>query len=110
MKFAIATAFAAMTLAGSALAETRITVTLDAPQSAHADLIAASALWSCNGATCVAASAPDTAFSSDGCQDIAKQLGRVASYTGEMKSLGAKALEKCNKVAATAAAVGTASR
>jgi len=30
MKFALATAFAAMTLAGSALADTRVTVTLDA--------------------------------------------------------------------------------
>ncbi len=110
MKLALATAFAALTLAGSAFADTRVVATLDAAQPTRAGLIAASASWSCAGATCVAEIAPDTAFSVDGCKEIAKQLGHVAAYTGDTKSLDAKALARCNTAAASAAPVGTASR
>ena len=110
MNIALATAFAALTLAGSAFADTRVVATLDASQPARNGLIAASASWTCAGTTCVTQIAPDEAFSVDGCKAIAKQLGHVVSYTGDLKSLDAKALAKCNTAAAAASPVGTASR
>ncbi len=110
MKFALATAFAAFTLAGSAFADTRVTVTLDAPQPTRASFMAAHAVWNCAGATCVATAAPEETYSVDGCKDIAKQLGHVAAFTGDAKSLDSKALDRCNKSAAVPALVGTASR
>jgi hypothetical protein len=110
MKFAIAAAFAALSLAGSALADTRLTATLDTPTAAPAKFIAAHAVWNCAGTTCVASMAPDDSAGVYGCQDLAHRIGHVASYAGESKSLDAKSLEKCNKSAASPAAIGTASR
>ena len=110
MKLAIAAAFAALSMAGSALADTRLTATLDTPTAAPAKFIAAHAVWNCAGTTCVASVAPDDSAGIDGCQDLAHRIGHVAAYAGESKSLDAKGLEKCNKSAASPAAIGTASR
>ena len=110
MNIALATAFAALTLAGSAFADTRVVATLDAAQPARAALIAAHASWNCAGTTCVTQTAPDETLSVDGCKDVAKQFGHIVSYAGDMKSLDAKALERCNKSAAAPSPVGTASR
>ncbi len=110
MKFAIAAALAACSLAGSAFADTTVTATLDTPQSANAKFIAAHAVWNCAGATCVATIAPDDAAGVSGCQDLAKKIGRISTYAGEGKSLDAKGLDKCNKSAAAPASIGTASR
>jgi hypothetical protein len=110
MKLAIAAAFAALTLAGSAFADSRLTATLDSPQGAPAKFIAAHAVWDCEGATCVAQVAPDESFGAMSCRDLAKRVGHVSSYASESKSLDSKALEKCNVGAASPAAIGTASR
>ena len=110
MNIALATAFAALTLAGSSFADTRVVATLDAAQPARAGLIAASASWTCSGTTCISQVAPDETFSVDGCKDVAKHLGHISAYTGDLKSLDAKALEKCNKSAAAPSPLGTASR
>ncbi|HEY2177789.1 MAG TPA: hypothetical protein VGH15_04345 [Caulobacteraceae bacterium] len=110
MKLAIAAAFAALTLAGSAFADTRLTATLDSPQGAPSKFIAAHAVWNCEGATCVAQVAPDESFGATSCKELAKRLGHVASYASDTKSLDNKALEKCNTGAAAPAAIGTASR
>jgi hypothetical protein len=108
MKLAIAAAFAACSLAGAAFADTTLTATLATPQTAH--FIAAHAVWNCAGTTCVASIAPDDSASASGCQELAKKIGHVISYAGESKTLDARGLEKCNKEAASPAAIGTASR
>ncbi|HXU99454.1 MAG TPA: hypothetical protein VG166_03040 [Caulobacteraceae bacterium] len=110
MKIAIAAAFAALSLAGSAFADARLTATLDSPQGAPAKFIAAHAVWNCEGATCVAQVAPDESFGPTSCRDLAKRVGHVASYATDTKTLDAKGLEKCNVGAAAPAAIGTASR
>lgn len=109
MKLAIITAIAALSLASTAIAEVRLTATIDGP-AANAKFIAARSVWNCAGATCVASIAPDDSAGVFGCQDLARKVGHVASYATETKSLDAKALERCNKSAATPAAIGTASR
>jgi hypothetical protein len=113
MKFNLATACAALSLSvsfgGAALADGRVTATLEAPQS-HAKFIAAHAVWNCDGASCVAGEAPDDSAGLSGCKELAKKVGRLSAYAGETKALDEKSLAKCNAVAATPAPIGTASR
>jgi hypothetical protein len=70
--------------------------------------IAADAVWDCSGTTCIATVAPDSASGVSGCKDLAKKIGHIVSYSTEMRSLDAKALERCNIAATTPTA--TASR
>jgi len=113
MKFNIVAACAALSLSvslgGVAFADGRVTATLEAPQ-AHAKFIAAHAVWICDGAACVAGTAPDDSAGLTGCKDLAKKVGRLSAYAGEGRALDEKALAKCNAVAATPAPIGTASR
>jgi hypothetical protein len=108
MKLAIATALAAISLAGSVFAETTVTATLNSAQAAPSKFIAASAVWNCAGTTCVATIAPDDATGVSGCKELAKKIGHIASYATESRSLDAKGLERCNIAATTPQA--TASR
>jgi len=108
MKLAIATALAAISLAGSALAEVTVTATLDSAQATRVKFVAAGAVWDCSGATCVATIAPDTAQGVSGCRDLAKSIGHISSYATETKTLDSKGLERCN--AAALAPTATASR
>ncbi|HWD66949.1 MAG TPA: hypothetical protein VG227_03220 [Caulobacteraceae bacterium] len=108
MRLAIATALAAISLAGSVFAETTVTATLDSAQASRVKFIAADAVWDCSGTTCIATVAPDSASGVSGCKDLAKKIGHIVSYSTEMRSLDAKALERCNIAATTPTA--TASR
>ena len=111
MKHALATACAvfSLSLAGAAFADSVITAKLEAPQTSHAKLIAASAVWNCEGDTCVANIAPDEATGVSGCKDLAKQVGRLTAYSADYRALNASALAKCNTAAKASAAVGTVS-
>jgi len=110
MNILIATACAALTLAmaGSAFADGRVTATLDTPQAAHAKIIAGSALWDCDGATCVANGQPEDTAGLGACRDLARKVGRISAYAGDRKPLDDGALTKCNKSAAATAPVTTA--
>jgi len=112
MKLALATACAvfSLSLAGAATADSRIIATLQAPGAGHAQLIAAHAVWNCDGATCVAGLAPDGAASVIACKDLARHVGRLTAYAADSKTLDAGALAKCNTAAAAPANIGTASR
>ena len=103
-----ACALFALAMAGSALADGSVKATLESPVNGHTKLIAAHAVFNCEGTTCVANVAPDDANDAYACKDLAKQVGRIASYQ-EVKPLDDKALAKCN-TAAVAKPIGTASR
>jgi hypothetical protein len=113
MKHALSTACAvfALSFAGAALADSQISATLETPQAAHLKLIAASAVWNCQGDTCFAAVAPDDAVGVSGCKELARQVGRLSAYTFDAKSLDEKGLAKCNTAAKASvpAAMATAS-
>ena len=110
MKHALATACAVLSFsfAGAALADSQISAKLETPQSTHLKLIAASAVWNCEADSCFAGIAPDDAVGVSGCKELAKQVGRLTSYTFDRKSLDDKALAKCN-TAAKASPMTTAS-
>lgn len=105
MKHVLATACAVLSLsfAGAALADSQISATLESPQQAHIKLIAASAVWNCQGETCFAALAPDDAEGVSGCKELAHQVGRLTAYTFDRKSLDEKALARCNMAAKASA-------
>jgi hypothetical protein len=107
MRLAIAAACAAISFAGAAFADGRIVATLAAPQAGHAQLIAAHAVWDCQGDTCATANAPEDTASIGDCKDLAKQVGRINSYSAQFKALDAKGLAKCN-LAAPATLTATA--
>jgi hypothetical protein len=110
MKTTLSMACAAFVLAmaGSAFADGTVKATLESPVTGHAKLIAAHAVFNCEGTTCTAAVAPEDADDAFACKDLAKQVGRIVSYQ-EFKPLDGKALAKCN-TAAVARPIGTASR
>lgn len=112
MKTLISTACAVLSLAmaGSAFADGRVTATLDAPQTAHARIIAGSALWDCDGGACVANGQPEDTGGLGACRDLARKVGRISAYAGDRKPLDAVALAKCNKSAAVSVPVTAASR
>jgi hypothetical protein len=97
-----------LSFAGAAFAGP-ITATLASPPASQGQVIAASAVWTCTGATCVSHLAPDASEGVSGCRALAKQVGPLASYSGERKSLDAAALAKCN-AGLSAAGLTTASR
>lgn len=103
MKHALATAVAAISfsIAGAALADSEISAKLATAQAAHLKLIAASAVWNCEGDSCYASGAPDDASGVTGCKELARQVGRLESYTFDRRSLDDKALAKCNTAAKT---------
>jgi hypothetical protein len=111
MKRSLAAACAvfALCLAGSAFADGTVTATLENPVAGHPKLIAAHAVFNCEGTTCVAAIAPDDANDAYACKDLAKQVGRIAAYK-EFKALDEKGLGRCNQGAAGPKPIGTASR
>jgi hypothetical protein len=93
-----ACALAALAMAGSAFADGVVKVTLEAPVAKPVKLIAAHAVFSCEGTSCIANLAPDDANDAYACQDLAKQVGRVTAYE-EFKALNDKSLAKCNTAA-----------
>ncbi|HEX4740442.1 MAG TPA: hypothetical protein VH353_03845 [Caulobacteraceae bacterium] len=110
MKHYLAAACAAFSLgmAGAAFADGPVTATLEQP-TAPAKLIAAHAVFRCEGTTCIASTAPDSAGDLDSCKTLSKQVGRLSAY-GQFKPLDDKALAKCNAVAAAPKAATTAAR
>lgn len=111
LRFATATACAVICLgaAGTALADGRVTATLEFRVAAHTKFIAAHAVWNCEALTCVADGAPDDTARLGGCEDLAHKVGHITGYVG-LKPLDQKTLAKCNASAAPARPVGTASQ
>lgn len=94
--------------AAPAFADGRIAVALDAPVAAKTKVVAGGAVFVCDGAECVAAQAPSRAFSAVACKALAKEVGRVAAFGGEAKSLDADDLTRCNAAAKGGAALALA--
>jgi hypothetical protein len=85
--------------AGAALADGRVAAALEAPVAAKTKIVAGGAVFVCDGAECVATSAPSRAVTAASCKALAKEVGRVAAFGGESRSLDADDLGRCNAVA-----------
>ena len=87
--------------AGSAFADGRIAVSLETPAAAKTKIIAGGAVFVCEGAECVAATAPDRTLSVISCKALAKEVGRVTAFSGAAKTFDADELSRCNASAKT---------
>ncbi|MFI4975303.1 MAG: CC_3452 family protein [Caulobacterales bacterium] len=100
MKLHLAAAALAVVVfaAGSAMAAGGVTATIESPVAKRIKLIAAESVWVCEKDSCVTGRTPDAAFGPPACQELAKQVGRISDYKGEVRSLTAAELDKCNSV------------
>jgi hypothetical protein len=111
MKLRSLAAVAALTtvmFAGSAFADGRIAVALDQPLAAKTKVVAGGAVFVCEGAECVSAQAPSRALTAVACKALAKEVGRVAAFGGDTKSLDADDLTRCNVAAKGGSAMASA--
>ena len=94
---AIASAFA-FALAAPALAGTTFTANLETPTSERMEFVANKAIWVCEGETCVAdLNRRNPTVRS--CRAVAKEAGRLASFSSERGELEQADLDKCNESA-----------
>ncbi len=93
-------------LGGAALADGQLNAALRAP-AAKTKVVAGGAVWTCDGAACVAAAAPSRAFSAAGCKALVKEVGPVAAVGAEARQLDGADLAKCNGETAVASAKPT---
>jgi hypothetical protein len=111
MKLQTLAAVAALSVsmfAGSAFADGRIAAALENPLAAKTKVVAGGAVFVCEGAECVSTFAPSRALTAVACKALAKEVGRVAAFGGDNKSLDADELTRCN--ASAKAGVQTASK
>ena len=100
---AAAAALTTVMFAGSAFADGRIAAALDQPVAAKTKVVAGGAVFTCEGATCVALTAPSRTDTAKGCKALSKEVGEVVAYG----SLGVDDLAKCGAVASTTRAVAS---
>ncbi|MEM1106629.1 MAG: hypothetical protein AAGH87_09590 [Pseudomonadota bacterium] len=97
----IRTAFigaAALAFAAPALAGTPFTADLAEPVSERVTFVANSAVWTCEGETCVAELDRRTP-SVRSCKRVAKEIGQLASFASERGALDEDELARCNESA-----------
>ena len=97
-----AAAILSVSFAAPAFAAGAISVALQSPVAAKTKVVAGGAVFSCVEATCVAADAPSRALTAATCKAIVKEVGAVAAFTGDRKSLAAEDLARCNGETAAA--------
>ncbi|SFJ42851.1 hypothetical protein [Caulobacter sp. UNC279MFTsu5.1] len=105
---ALSATMATCLFAGSAFADGRIAVALENPLAAKTKVVAGGAVFVCEGAECVSTAAPSRALTAVSCKALAKEVGRVAAFGGETRSLDADDLTRCN--ASAKAGVQTAAK
>jgi len=91
-------AAAAFGFAGTAMAGTAFTATLETPMTEVEEVVAAKSIWVCAEAVCAAELNRKSATVRT-CKQVAKEVGALASFESENGALSAEDLAKCNEVA-----------
>lgn len=86
-------ALAAALFAAPAFAGQPLSVQLQSPVASPVKLVAGGATWTCAGDTCRAGATTDRTLGVDGCRELAKAVGPVASYGA---GFDAARLAKCD--------------
>ena len=92
----LAAAAAAIVL--PAAAGTSFTAKLATPFDSKENVVAAKALWSCSGDTCVAKLNRRTVTVRT-CKKVASEVGVLAGFSNDKESLSEEDLAKCNEAA-----------
>ncbi len=104
MKLQVLAAAAALSLAFGGMtfaADGKIVVSLKTPVASKTKVVAGGAVWNCEGATCVALTAPARTDTAKGCKALSKEVGEVVAFG----SLDSEGLAKCGAVVSTTRAV-----
>ena len=99
LRMLTAAAVLSMSFAGAAYADGKVTASLTAPVAAKTKVVAAGALFVCEGSTCVASTAISRTVTVSGCKELVKAVGAVTALTDGKRSLEANDLATCNAVA-----------
>lgn len=94
LKLALAAAAALFATSGAALAGDLVTATLEAPLASKEKVVAASLVWNCEGATCVALAQRPAGLRA--CRDLAKEVGRISAFGAETAKLEGDDITACN--------------
>lgn len=98
---------AAAMFAAPALARTPVVAKLEVAKAERTRVIANGAVWQCEGDTCTAVIA--RTVSARTCGELAEQVGRIVSFSGEGRAVTGADLDRCN-ASAPAATTTTAAR
>jgi hypothetical protein len=79
-----------------------INVSLQTPIAAKTKVVAGGAVFTCANANCVAQDAPSRALTAATCKAVVKEVGAVAAFGSERKTLAADDLARCNGEAGAA--------
>ena len=98
MKLPIAAFAAAISFASvSALAAQPVTAKLESPLAQPSKPVAGSAIFDCEGDTCVAANAVDRTTDTAGCRELARQVGKITAFGDAKRPFSAAKLAACNE-------------
>lgn len=94
MKKAIFAAVAVFALAGVAQAKDVVVAKLEAPVAETVRVIASNSVWTCEGDTC--RTVLQRAVTARACGELAKEVGRIATFGATDRTLPADQIERCN--------------
>lgn len=81
-------------VAGLAVAKTPVVVKLETPKAEQTRIIANGAVFMCEADTCTAVMT--RSVNARTCGEVAEQVGRIASFSGDGRAVTGSDLERCN--------------
>jgi len=99
LRMLTAVAVLSLSFAGAAFADGRVSASLKTPVAARTKVIVGGALFVCDGAACVAETAPSRALTVASCKALVKEVGVVTAFGGDQKQLADDDLARCNAAA-----------
>ena len=99
LRMLTAAAVLSLSFAGAAYADGKVSASLATPVAARTKVVAAGALFICEGATCVANSAVARTVTVAGCKELVKAVGAVTALTNGKRTLEGGDLAACNTAA-----------
>lgn len=99
LRMLTAAAVISLSFAGAAFADGKVSASLATPVAAKIKVVAAGALFVCEGSTCVASSAQGRTVTVSGCKELVKAVGAVTAFSNGKRAIEGEALANCNAVA-----------
>jgi hypothetical protein len=96
---AAAAIISSLSFAGAAYADGKVTASLKTPVAAKTKIVVSGAVYTCEGDTCVASSAPARAVTIAGCKALVKEVGQVTAFSNDKRAIEGDDLAACNAVA-----------
>ncbi len=99
LRMMTAAAVLSLTFAGAAYADGKVTASLKTPVAAKTKIVAGGAVYTCEGDSCVAQTAPARAVTVAGCKALVKEVGELTAFSNSKRTLEGEDLAACNAVA-----------